>query len=490
MKQSIEKAKYIIVIISLLLGPLLIIPYVGNDTPSPRAVKGVMDLSEWDFSTGGTVPLNGEWEFYWNQLLTSTDFVDNVGAKKPDLTGYATVPHLWQGNFNGTEIQSQGIATYRIVVKVPQNQYSFGIKTEIIRVTSRLLVNGLTMGGCGQPELASTLGENAPENVPYVAYFTSQGDRVEIILQVANYAYVNGGIAVPVRFGGHDAILALTRKINSFELVAFGFLCSGSLYHMGVFLFGRRRERGLLYFGLFCLAFAVVDISLGQKLLNQFIPGISFVPMHKLRHISTALGTVLITLFLRQVLRGSLPDRLMKMIVVLFGSYALAALIFPHGFITVAEKIFFPLSMGGFAILIILLAQLLYRQKYGSLDRNGLKLLILGIWCLWTYDVVNVLYVLYLVIDYRFLGDLALLLFLLFMSYMLAIQFADAYYKIEDMSVKLKEQDKAKDIFLTNTSHEFRTPLNGIIHMTQAVLEELTGKVALHQQEKLSLVVA
>lgn len=490
MKHLVEKTKYIMVAIILLLGPLFIIPYIGSEPQFPRAVKGILDLSDWDLSTDVTVPLNGEWEFYWNQLLTSADFAENGGVNKPDLTGYVVVPHLWQGHINGTELQSHGVATYRIVIKVPHGQHSFGIKTEIIRITSRLMVNGLTLGGCGRPEDADVLGIKAPENVPYVAYFTSNTDQVEIVLQVANYAYVNGGIAVPLRFGGQDAILALTRKINGFELVAFGFLFSGSLYHLGVFLFGRRRERSLLYFGLFCFSFAVVDISLGQKLLNQFIPGISFEPMHKLRHILTALGTVLITLFLRQVLRGALPDRLMKGIVAIFGGYAFAVLVLPHRFISTAEPIFFPLSMGVFALLILLLIRLLYLKQYGTLDRMGLKLLVLGIWCLWTYNVVNVLYVLYLVIGFRFLGDLALLLFLLFMSYMLAIQFANAYFKVEDMSIRLKDQDKAKDLFLTNTSHEFRTPLNGIIHMTQAVLEETASQISLQQQANLSLVVA
>ncbi len=490
MKQLVEKAKYIMVAIGLLLGPLLIIPYVGNERPLPLAQKGILDLSEWNFSTNATIPLNGEWELYWNQLLTSTDFAERAGAVKPNPTGYAVVPHLWPGIVNGTELQSHGVATYRLVVKVPPGQHSFGIKTEIIRITNRLMVNGMALGGSGRPEDAKALGKNVPENVPYVAYFTSRVDQIEIILQVANYAYVNGGIAVPLRFGGQDAVSALTRKINGFELVAFGFLFSGSLYHIGVFLFGRRRERSLLYFGLFCLAFAIIDISLGQKLLNQFIAGISFVPMHKLRHILTALATVLITLFLRQILFGALPDKFMKSIVAVFGGYALTALLLPHGFISLAEPVFFPVSMAVFAILILLLIRLAYLENYGSLDRTGLKLLVLGIWCLWMYHMVNVLYVLYLVIDYRFLGDLALLLFLLFMSYMLAIQFANAYYKIEDMSVKLQEQDKAKDLFLTNTSHEFRTPLNGIIHMTQAVLEEPAGSMTPQQQEKLSLVVS
>ena len=140
MKQLVEKTKYIIVAISLLLGPLLIIPCIDVEPQSPRAVKGVLDLREWDFSTDATVPLNGEWEFYGNQLLTATDFVERGSATKPDLTGYVVVPHLWQGNVNGTEIRSQGVATYRLVVKVPPGQNSFGIKTEIIRITSRLMV--------------------------------------------------------------------------------------------------------------------------------------------------------------------------------------------------------------------------------------------------------------------------------------------------------------------------------------------------------------
>ena len=488
MKNITAKLMYLTAILCLLLGPLLIIPYVGSEPPAPRAAGGVLDLSQWDFSVNTTTPLNGEWEFYWNQLLTPADFA--LGAKQPALTGYVGVPHLWQGSVHGTELQSQGAATYRILVKVPNSQHSFGIKTEIIRVTSRLFVNGLVLGGSGLPELASTLGENAPENIPYAAYFTATGDSVEIILQVANYAYVNGGIAVPVQFGSQAAIQALTRKIYGFELAVFGFLFCGALYHIGVFLFGRRLERDLLYFGLFCLVFAIADISLGQKLLNQFVPGLSFVPMHKLRHILTALSTILITLFLRQILSGVLPNRLTQGIAALFGAYTLAAILLPHGFINVVERIFFPLSIAVYALYILLLTGLLYRQTYGSLDRTGLKLLILGLWCLWTYSVVNILYVLFLVINYRLLGDLALLLFLLFMSYMLAIRFANAYYRIEDMTVKLREQDKAKDIFLTNTSHEFRTPLHGIIHMTQAVLDDSAGKLPPRQQENLALVVS
>jgi len=40
----------------------------------PKAVKGVLDLRDWDFDpsagsgTDGIVKLDGEWEFYWEEF--------------------------------------------------------------------------------------------------------------------------------------------------------------------------------------------------------------------------------------------------------------------------------------------------------------------------------------------------------------------------------------------------------------------------------------
>ena len=42
----------------------------------PVAIKGVIDLSNWDFKAQGTAKLDGEWEFYWKQLLNPENFND------------------------------------------------------------------------------------------------------------------------------------------------------------------------------------------------------------------------------------------------------------------------------------------------------------------------------------------------------------------------------------------------------------------------------
>ena len=35
----------------------------------PEAVKGVIDLREYNFKAEGPLELSGEFEFYWNQML-------------------------------------------------------------------------------------------------------------------------------------------------------------------------------------------------------------------------------------------------------------------------------------------------------------------------------------------------------------------------------------------------------------------------------------
>jgi hypothetical protein len=49
-----------------------------SKSPPPKAVKGVLDLTDWDFKIDGSVDLIGKYEFYWRQHLAPSEFSKTI----------------------------------------------------------------------------------------------------------------------------------------------------------------------------------------------------------------------------------------------------------------------------------------------------------------------------------------------------------------------------------------------------------------------------
>ncbi len=59
---------------------------------------------------------------------------------------------------------------------------------------------------------------------------------------------------------------------------------------------------------------------------------------------------------------------------------------------------------------------------------------------------------------------------------------------LEDKNQELQRLDQLKDEFLANTSHELRTPVHGIVGLTEAIIEGATGPVHPEQTSSLNLI--
>jgi signal transduction histidine kinase/CheY-like chemotaxis protein len=74
------------------------------------------------------------------------------------------------------------------------------------------------------------------------------------------------------------------------------------------------------------------------------------------------------------------------------------------------------------------------------------------------------------------------------LSFSLLIAYANL--QSEQVYREMLALDKLKDEFLVNTSHELHTPLNGIINITNTVLESDRGRLAANQRQNLQVVVS
>ena len=81
----LKKEKPLIITLSIIiLVALLFVIFTlnklttANTSSNIKSQKGVLELSNWDFHKDGYTSLGGQWEFYWQQLLTPADFANTT----------------------------------------------------------------------------------------------------------------------------------------------------------------------------------------------------------------------------------------------------------------------------------------------------------------------------------------------------------------------------------------------------------------------------
>ena len=193
-----------------------------------QAKKGVLDLRSWNWANDGITDLNGEWEFYWQSLYTPYSF----DSAKIEPSVYSNVPEFWNSQIPGNTFSKPGFgyATYKLKVLCPSSNEKLDLKFLTIGSAYKLFVNGkqiLHLGIVGTSE-ATSLAAFIPKIVPVIP----ENSELNIIIQVSNFTYNEGGIWDFIKLGP-------TEKIHTFWLrnVSWDFFIAGSFFMIGIFYF-------------------------------------------------------------------------------------------------------------------------------------------------------------------------------------------------------------------------------------------------------------
>ena len=211
----------------------------GKPQP-PVAENGLLDLSAWDFEKNGIVRLNGEWEFYWHQLLTPEDFNRPAPPKMnpPEMTGFFSPPGAWDGYMvSGKAIGPHGYATFRLTVTLPPalRQLTLdlwhGAGAYQIWLDDRPMFDNPQVG----KDRASTLPIwGADEKT-----FLLSNDSVVITLQKANFYGHSGSFGTLLAGTAHQ--IRRERSVMSvMELFCLGSLVVMGIYHLFLFWFRQK----------------------------------------------------------------------------------------------------------------------------------------------------------------------------------------------------------------------------------------------------------
>lgn len=215
----------------------------------PLAVRGVFDLDNATLSAGQPVALNGEWEFYWDRLLTPEDFRRHEAAPEP--TGYFTLPSTWRGYRLGTQrLGSTGKATFRLRLRIHRAGGRLTLRIFDVHEAYRLWADGILVAQSGVP--GQSLETEVPARSVRLADIPLQGQPVELLLQVSNYHFRRGGVTEPLLAALPGPLESAQAKDWAISLCFAGSMLIMGVYHLVLYSW-RRRDSAPLYFGLYCL---------------------------------------------------------------------------------------------------------------------------------------------------------------------------------------------------------------------------------------------
>ena len=450
----------------------------------PKAINGVIDFTNYDFDKKETVKLSGDWHFFWKELIKPEFSGRKDVLKKAKLL---KVPGSWT-KLKNSEITPQGYGTYILKLKGLKKGQELGIV--VGRVFSNYNLFLVQQGKVKKIFSSGVTGLSKKKSTPQLLKgknsFTSKGSEAILILHVSNYFYREGKVFLDFKIGKKEKIFREYSKFEYLKYFFVGWLFILSLYHIAIFL-KRPQNKEPLYFSLFCCFILTRQVTIGHDFFWLFgTPSTFLFELNaKLDYFTLIYSFPVFVSFVKSLYPSKMktfhryiyiPPLIFTPIVLFF-----PAEFFSKTYFLIAAQVFI---LVGCSILFILTFLLAYKKfRFSRLLFTSMNFLIFGA----VYDIL---------IQQGYLPAPQILtpmlvLFSFAQSYIIAVNFSNAFDKSEQLSAELSSLNKDLDLkvqkrtsqlkkiqeerslFFSKLSHELKTPLNVILGFSNFIIDSM-----------------
>jgi class 3 adenylate cyclase len=414
---------------------------------NPRLIiarQGRIDLSTWDIAKNGKISLDGEWEFYGNQLLTPDDFKKD-SSKKPD--DYIMVPGAWNDQKIKAEKFTGQYATYRLTIINYSGPDLLALRLWEVNSSYLLWVNDRIVASNGK--ISSNRDSVVVKEIPQVKIFRkTAADSLQIVIQVANFFHARGGLRSSIDFGRQEDLIRERDIDRTVESWLAGALFILFIYHFLIFILNRR-ETAAFWFALLCLDSTIRIIITGEHILYTTFPDFPLAIGMRIEYLTITLGVPIYSMLSYEFFKKEWSVSIRNIMLVLGGLQSLVICFSPvvvfTGLLIYVQAI---VLLDCFYLVYIVVRAMINKRDFAIISGLSYGLCFAGI----IHDIL----VSQLIINDPFMLFYFFTVFLVMQAYILAYRNSRAYNEIEFLSEELNEAN----ITLENKVEERTKQLN------------------------------
>ncbi|MGO4548081.1 ATP-binding protein [Paenibacillus sp. 2TAB23] len=268
---------------------------LAPDSPEIQSKEGILDLTE-DHVSKNPLKLQGEWAFYWQELLSPEDIRSHI-EKGGQVDRYINIPGSWLGYpLNGQELKGEGFATFRLVIELSKQDRNerLALRLPSIFHAYKLWVNGELLAEVGVVGLDKSGVK--PHLATKLVFFQPENDTIELVMQVANFHHKRGGITQYIELGGSNVLTVKTNLKVATDMFITSCLLVIGLYNLLLFVL-RRKDKAPLYFGLFTVLFGIRSLLNGEVMITQLLPHFPWELQFKIEYFILCISGYIITMY-------------------------------------------------------------------------------------------------------------------------------------------------------------------------------------------------
>ncbi len=456
---------------------LSILALAGNVTATDQTIplpgNGVLDLRGIVLHQDLVLSLNGEWEFYWEKLLTP----ENYQIEKDQGSGIVvSIPSYWTSyEVDGESPPGMGYGTYSLMIILPSDhQSALCFDIPIFDCAYNFYLNNRLIESNGR--VGTTRDEEEPWYDPSSFCYIPHEDTLRLLIQVSNFNHRRGGFWKSMMIGGSDKVLERIERRSMYNYSTIGVLFFFTFFFVVFWLFART-ETLMLVFALTALGMLIRSVNTGVYFSNAFVDA-PWAWQVRMEYFGTFTAHIFGMIFLHRIFPAGYMKWITRVNTIIFSMAAVSVFILPVHLFAYEMFLFQP------AVLLFLVYYLVI-SFIGSLRRKVMDAIFFVSLAFFIYTIANDILVANTAdaVYNNYLSQVSFQLFIFAMAVMIIMQWVKNYNERLELGSSLRFKNKVLSII----AHDLKNPVASVAQFSDLLVTkpELSGnkKILISLQE-------